>query len=132
MTKDEIIRFWIESSDKDYKSMLNMYKIKEYSYALFVGHLTIEKLLKANYAKNNGISIPRIHDLEKLASIAGLKLTEKYANELQDITKFNIGVRYDDYKKTFYKKCTKKFAEDNIESIKGLRKWLKKKIREKG
>ena len=132
MTKDEIIRFWIESSDKDYKSMLNMYKIKEYSYALFVGHLTIEKLLKANYVKNNGINIPKIHDLEKLASIAGLKLTEKYANELQDITKFNIGVRYDDYKKTFYKKCTKKFAEDNIESIKGLRKWLKKKIMEKG
>ena len=95
MTKDEIVRFWFESSDKDYKSMLNMYKIKEYSYALFVGHLTIEKLLKANYVKNNGINIPRIHDLEKLASIAGLKLTEKYANELQDITKFNIGVRYD-------------------------------------
>ena len=28
MTKDEIIKFWIESSDKDYESMLNMYKIK--------------------------------------------------------------------------------------------------------
>ena len=29
MTKDDIIKFWIESSDKDYESMLNMYKIKE-------------------------------------------------------------------------------------------------------
>ena len=96
MTKDEIIKFWIESSDKDYESMLNMYKIKEYSYALFVGHLAIEKLLKANYVKNNGINIPRIHDLEKLANSACLKLTENHANELQDITKFNIGVRYDD------------------------------------
>ena len=131
MTKDEIIKFWIESSDKDYESMLNMYKIKEYSYALFVGHLAIEKLLKANYVKNNGINIPRIHDLEKLANSACLKLTEKHANELQDITKFNIGVRYDDYKKTFYKKCTEKFTEKNIKSINGLRKWLKKKITEK-
>jgi len=131
MTKDEIIKFWIESSDKDYESMLNMYKIKEYCFALFVGHLVIEKLLKAYYAKNIGMNIPRIHDLEKLANIAGLKLTEKYANELQDITKFNIDVRYDDYKKTFYKKCTKKFTEENIKSINNLRKWLKKTIAEK-
>ena len=28
MTKEDIIKFWIESSDKDYESMLNMYKIK--------------------------------------------------------------------------------------------------------
>jgi HEPN domain-containing protein len=105
-----------------------MYK---YSYALFVGHLVIEKLLKADYVKNNGINIPRIHDLEKLANSAGLKLTEKRANELQDITKFNIGVRYDDCKKTFYKKCTDKFTEENIKSINGLRKWLKKNITEK-
>ncbi|MHB1665268.1 MAG: HEPN domain-containing protein [bacterium] len=131
MTKDEIIKFWIESSDKDYESMLNMYNIKEYCYALFVGHLVIEKLLKAHYVKNIGINIPRIHDLEKLANNAGLELTEKYANELQDITKFNIAVRYDDYKKTFYEKCTKKFTEENIKSINNLRKWLKKMIAEK-
>lgn len=131
MTKGEIIKFWIESSDKDYESMLNMYKIKEYSYALFVGHLVIEKLLKALYVKNNGINIPRIHDLEKLSNSAGLRLTEKHANELQDITKFNIGIRYDDYKNTFYKKCTEKFTKENIKSINGLRKWLKKKITEK-
>ena len=77
MTKDDIIKFWIESSDKDYESMFNMYKIKEYSYALFVGHLVIEKLLKANYVKNNGINIPRIHDLEKLANSAGFKINGK-------------------------------------------------------
>ncbi|MGC8554069.1 MAG: HEPN domain-containing protein [Candidatus Acidulodesulfobacterium sp.] len=131
MTKDEIINFWVESSDKDYESMQNMYKIKEYSYALFVGHLVIEKLLKAYYVKNIGINIPRIHDLEKLADSAGLKLSERYANELQDITKFNISVRYDDYKMTFYKKCTDRFTEENIKLINRLRKWLKKKITEK-
>ncbi|MHB8232699.1 MAG: HEPN domain-containing protein [bacterium] len=131
MTKDEIIQFWIESSDNDYESMLNMYNIKEYTYALFVGHLVIEKLLKAHYVKNIGINIPKIHDLEKLAINAGLALTERHGNELQDITKFNISVRYDDYKKTFYKKCTKKFTEENIKLINKLRKWLTKMIAEK-
>ena len=114
MKKDEIIHYWIKSSDEDFEVMIDLFNLKKYSYALFLGHLVIEKLLKANYVKNNGIDIPRIHDLEKLANSAGLKLTEKHANELQDITKFNIGVRYDDYKKTFYKKCTDKFTEENI------------------
>jgi HEPN domain-containing protein len=131
MKKDEIIHYWIKSSDEDFEVMIDLFNLKKYSYALFFGHLVIEKLLKANYVKNNGIDIPRIHDLEKLANSAGLKLTEKHANELQDITKFNIGVRYDDYKKTFYKKCTDKFTEENIKSINGLRKWLKKKITKK-
>ena len=42
-----------------------------------------------------------------------LKYDKIIINELQDITKFNISVRYDDYKKTFYKKCTDKFTEKN-------------------
>jgi len=36
---------------------------------------------------------------------------------------------YEDYKKDFYKKCTKVFAEKNIEKIKELRTWLQQKIR---
>ena len=42
-----------------------------------------------------------------------LKYDKIIINELQDITKFNISVRYDDYNKTFYKKCTEKCTEKN-------------------
>ncbi len=49
-----------------------------------------------------------------------LKYDKIIINELQDITKFNISVRYDDYKKTFYKKCTDKFTEKNKKN-KGVR-----------
>lgn len=38
-------------------------------------------------------------------------------------------IRYEDYKKDFYKKCTKEFAEKNIEEIKELRTWLQQKIK---
>ena len=51
MTNEELICFWISSSDDNYNSMLNIFKSGEYMWSLFVGHLVIEKLLKAYYVK---------------------------------------------------------------------------------
>lgn len=52
MTKEEIIRYWHDSAEDNYQSMQNMFNSKEYVWALFVGHLCIEKLLKSCYVKN--------------------------------------------------------------------------------
>ena len=67
MTREELVNFWIEGSDRDIKSMQNMFKNKEYHWSLYVGHLAVEKLLKAYYVQNIGIHVPFIHDLLKLA-----------------------------------------------------------------
>ena len=72
--------------------------------------------------------MPRTHDLHKLAVLAGLDLTESRKDSLQYITLFNIETRYEDYKKDFYRKCTREFAAENIKKIKELREWLKQKI----
>ena len=128
MTKEEHIKYWIEISDDNYKSMLNMFNSKEYMWSLFLGHLVLEKLLKAYYVKVKDKKLPYIHDLYKLASKCELELTESQKDSLQYITLFNIQTRYEDYKRDFYKKCTKDFAEKNIERIKELRNWLKQKI----
>lgn len=44
--KDKLIKYWIESSDDDFETMTALFENKRYSWALFVGHLLIEKLLK--------------------------------------------------------------------------------------
>jgi len=54
MDKDIIVGSWVDSSDKDFEAMNDMYKTKHYDWSLFIGHLTIEKLLKALYVKNMG------------------------------------------------------------------------------
>ncbi len=41
-------------------------------WALFIGHLSTEKLLKAYYVKIKDIEVPRTHDLYKLAMLSGL------------------------------------------------------------
>ena len=49
----KLIQFWIESSDADYDTMQAMMDVKKYNWALFVGHLMIEKLLKAYFVRIN-------------------------------------------------------------------------------
>ena len=72
MDKDKIINYWIEGSDDDYETMIAMYDSKKYSWSLFIGHLMIEKLLKAYFVKVNSDYPPFIHNLYRLAEKANI------------------------------------------------------------
>ncbi len=109
---------WIESGERDFKTMNNLFKSKDYSWSLFVGHLVIEKLLKACYIKNNHQHPLMIHNLVKLAETSGISLTENQKSLLTEITSFNLSSRYDDYKKSFYVKCTPEYTKEWIKQIK--------------
>lgn len=124
MQLEDIIRFWKDSSEKDYSTMLNLFNSKDYHWSLFLGHLVIEKLLKALYVKNVGEEVPRTHNLLLLASKAELDTDEKTEDLLDLITTYNISTRYPDYQQTFYKKCTHAYTEERIKEIKELRSWL--------
>jgi HEPN domain-containing protein len=128
MTREELIQYWVDSSDSNYQSMINMYNSGEYMWCLFVGHLSVEKLLKAYYAKIMGREIPRTHDLYKLALRCGLNPSQTRKDALQYVTLFNIEVRYEGYRRDFYKKCTREFAEKNLQRIEELRRWLMEEI----
>ncbi len=130
MKKEDLIKYWVYGSDKDFKAMQNMFKSKDYHWALFIGHLVIEKLLKALFVKANqeNIEVPKIHNLILLADRANLNLTDEQKDILREITSFNINARYADYKLSFYKKCTKKYSEEKKKDIENIRKWLKKQI----
>lgn len=63
---EKIIAYWRESSDQNYATMNNLLKSKDYSWALFIGHLVIEKLLKAHYVKAQRKHALFTHDLLRL------------------------------------------------------------------
>lgn len=104
--------------------MLNLFDSKDYHWSLFMGHLVIEKLLKAVYVKNVGINPPRIHDLLRLADLTLIHTTEMQKDDLDQITTFNLSARYPDYKHSFYNKCDYNFTYGNLTKIKELREWL--------
>lgn len=130
MNSKELVDFWIESSDRDYESMIKNYESKQYTWALFIGHLVLEKLLKGIYAKINKDKPypPKIHNLNMIAEKCGLELDERKTKILFTCNSFNISARYEDYKNEFYKKCTEEYTKEQIDNIKEVRTWLKEQL----
>lgn len=130
MDKQDLINFWVESSDLDFSAMESLFKNGHYIWSLFLGHLVLEKLLKAYYVKVVDDNVPKTHNLLAIAKNSNLELTEEQQDFLLEVTAFNIKARYPDYKKRFYKKATKKFTERYLKKIRELRIWLKDRINE--
>ena len=121
-----IVKHWVKSSDENLDAMKSNFNSAHYDWALFIGHLVLEKLLKAIYAKRNPSSphAPKLHDLIKLGRLCGLELCADTIDKLGIINTFNIEARYDDFKQEFRKLCTKEFAKEQIEIIEEVREWL--------
>lgn len=119
---------WLTTSEKDYVTMIHLYESKDFHWSLFIGHIVIEKLLKACVVKATNNHAPFTHDLTKLANQSGLQFSEEYLDWLDTITTFNLNARYDSYKEAFYRKCTLDFTSEWIEKIKTLQSWIKEKL----
>jgi HEPN domain-containing protein len=125
---NKIVNHWIKTSEEDFQTMLSLFDSKSYVWSLFLGHLSIEKLLKAYYVTKSKKHAPFTHNLFRLAELSELKLTEEYSDWLDKITSFNLNARYDDYKREFYTLCTVEFTKDWIEKIKIIRSWIKQML----
>jgi HEPN domain-containing protein len=125
---EKVVKHWLDTADHDFNVMLTLYQSKTYSWALFLGHISTEKLLKAYYVKKKKTHAPFTHNLYRLAELGELELTEEYADWLYNITTFNISARYDDYKKEFYTICTADYTKEWIEKIKLIQTWIKKRL----
>jgi HEPN domain-containing protein len=128
--RDKIVNYWLDSSDDDFDTMMAMFESKRYSWSLFIGHLMIEKLLKALYVKINNEFSPFSHNLLRLAEKCKLDLKEEETLFFVTVTAFNINARYDDYKMSFQKTCTPEFSAKWLEEIKMKRLWIKEFVKQ--
>lgn len=120
--------FWIEEADEALEVAHHLFEKKDYSYALFFGHLAIEKILKAVYVVRKCEHAPYSHNLKNLAELADIKLTEDEIAKLIKITEFSIKTRYPDQKRVFRKKCTTEFTAEELNQIGDIFKWFKSMI----
>ena len=118
----------VKSYDEALDVTDHLFEKKDYSYALFFGHLAVEKILKSLYVGNKREHAPPIHNLQRLANLTGISLDEDKTEKLILISSFNIEARYPDVKRSFREKCTKEFALEQICIIKEIYEWLKTKI----
>jgi len=83
---DSIILHWRESSEQNYATMQNLIKTNEYSWALFIGHLVVEKLIKALYVKKLHQHPVFKHDLLWLIRKIDIEMPSNYDEWLDEVT----------------------------------------------
>ncbi|PIP13910.1 MAG: DNA-binding protein [bacterium (Candidatus Stahlbacteria) CG08_land_8_20_14_0_20_40_26] len=98
------------------------------TYALFMGHLALEKLLKALVVKDTRKHAPYTHSLPLLVSKLTLRIPKQIKKKLASFMEFYFETRYPEEQKEFYKKCTKVFTKQNLNEMKEAFQWLKKKL----
>lgn len=56
MEKKQRIDYWLNSAAHDLDVAETLFQNKKYDWCLFIGHLVIEKILKAFYVRDTGES----------------------------------------------------------------------------
>jgi HEPN domain-containing protein len=125
------IEYWTFVAEHDHKTMLALYKTKQYSNCLFFGHIVLEKILKGLYVKHIGEQAPFTHDLVRLAEDAKLEFSQSEKLFLNEVNQFNIRARYPEKKLVFYKKCTPAYTKNKLEKIETLYKKLCQELQSK-
>lgn len=128
---NKLIAYWMATAEHDFVTMRALFKSKRYSDSLFFAHIVLEKILKAHVVRHTKDQAPRIHDLVRLQELAGLELSDKQVDLLNEINDFNIRARYPEYKLQFYKQCTKEYTDEYLKQTKKLYKELCQKITQK-
>ncbi len=129
MKVEEHVKFWLDGAEHDLETAESLFAAEKFDWCLFLGHLVLEKTLKAVYVRDNdNRTPPRLHSLVRLAEKTALPLTEELKLSFDEVTDFNLEVRYPQYRSEFRKKCTKVFCEEKFNKIKEHYKWLKSQL----
>jgi HEPN domain-containing protein len=118
----------LNSAKHDLEVAESLFDSEKYDWCLFVGHLVLEKTLKAYYVGIHHEFPPKIHDLVRLSDLSKIELDEDTLDFLDMVNTFNIATRYPDEKFRFYKICTREFANSNFERIKDVYQWICRQI----
>ena len=125
---DKVSEFWLIESEDALVVAGHLMEKTDYSYALFFGHLALEKMLKALHASRLRQHAPPIHNLLRLARALQLDLDENRVDTLIAVTAFNIETRYPDFKRSFREKCTAEYAKRQMAVIRETYEWLKSQL----
>ena len=122
MDKREHITYWKDASAKDWNAVSSLFTSGNYVHALFFAHLTIEKLSKAVWVKDNEENIPpRVHNILKVLQQTNMNLSPEQSEFIVRLNSFQLEGRYPDYTGKIFKLCTKEYTAEILKSVNDLR-----------
>ncbi len=119
------IDYWRTSSDEDFAAAQSLLEKGHLRHCLFFAHLAIEKMLKAHVTQQTNDIPPRIHNLVRLAEIAGLKLDPEHKEFLREFGVYQLGGRYPDSEQI---SLDLGIAREEISRAREMLKWLKAQL----
>ncbi len=129
MTKEEHIKYWKDTSSRDWRAAQNLLKSKDYVHSLFWTHLVLEKLLKALWIKTHNSNFPpKVHNLIFLIENIPLEIEMTQKIFFEKMNAFQLEGRYPDYQNMLYKNCNKNFTQETLKEANKNRLWLLRKI----
>ncbi len=127
--KEKQIAYWVSTAVDDMESIDYLFNGKKYVQALFFSHLSLEKILKALWVKNNELNYPpKTHNLSYLYENSKIDLNEEQTDFLQTMNVYQIEGRYPDYISMLHNTTTKQKAETIINESKKLFQCLQEKL----
>lgn len=128
MNVDKVVKYWTESAAEDWPVAKQLLESGTYRYALFFGHLYLEKLLKALVVSRTGEHARRTHDLLVLAEHAGLSVSSQQREALLRVTAYNVDTRYPEDVVATRRRYTREHTENELRIIEETGQWLKSEL----
>jgi len=88
------VTYWRDSAKEDWAVAFELVDGGRQRYGLFFAHLALEKLLKALVCRKTHELAPKIHNLVRLADLAGLQPSSEQRDTLAEMNAFHLEGRY--------------------------------------
>jgi HEPN domain-containing protein len=119
---------WLRQSLYDMKTAEAMFISKRYIYAVFMCHLSIEKVLKGLYTQTLGDVPPKSHNLIFLIEKIKLELPEDLYDFVFMLNGLSVPTRYPDDLQSLLKAYNRAKTRKVLDRGKEVLKWLKGKL----
>ena len=128
---DQKVRYWTSLAEYDIETAGAMLRTGRFLYVGFMCHQAVEKMLKAAWQATHISEVPpRIHNLERLATEAGLldDLSTRQRTLLVELEPLNVEARYPSHKTALLKKLTKRYCTALVGRATRLTAWIEKRL----
>jgi HEPN domain-containing protein len=119
---------WEKQSDYDYETAEYMFNGGRYFYAVFMCHLSIEKILKGLFISKFKNMPPKNHNLVYFVEKLELKLEAEYIEFISELNLASVATRYPDDLAQLGIEFTQNKTKQILENTKLILQWLKKEL----
>jgi HEPN domain-containing protein len=116
---------WTEQANYDLETAQAMLHTGRYLYVLFCCQQAIEKMLKALIARRTSELPPRVHQLARLAELAGVEASDSRMDFLRELSAYYIHARYPEEVTKLTDQATEVVARRIMEATVEVIQWLK-------